>query len=53
MTDFIAKYRWVIISVSFALALGLGLVIPTVKTDPEIRNVVPHSMPSRMTTDSI
>jgi len=53
MTDFIVKYRWVIISVSFALALGLGLVIPTVKTDPEIRNFVPHSMPSRMTTDSI
>jgi hydrophobe/amphiphile efflux-3 (HAE3) family protein len=53
MTDFIIKYRWVIISVSFALALGLGLVIPTVKTDPEIRNFVPRTMPSRVTTDSI
>jgi hydrophobe/amphiphile efflux-3 (HAE3) family protein len=53
MTDFIIKYRWVIITVSFALAIGLGMVIPTVKTDPEIRNFVPHSMPSRLTTDSI
>lgn len=53
MTDFIIKYRWIIITVSFAMALGLGLVIPTVKTDPEIRNFVPHSMPSRIITDSI
>lgn len=53
MTDFIVKYRWAIISVSFALAIGLGLIIPTVRTDPEIRNFVPHSMPSRLTTDSI
>jgi hydrophobe/amphiphile efflux-3 (HAE3) family protein len=53
MADFIIKYRWVIISVSAALAVGLGLLLPTIKTDPEIRNFVPRSMPSRVSTDSI
>jgi hydrophobe/amphiphile efflux-3 (HAE3) family protein len=53
MADFIIKYRWVIISVSAALAFGLGLLLPTIKTDPEIRNFVPRSMPSRVSTDSI
>jgi len=53
MADFIIKYRWVIISVSVALAIGLGVLLPTIKTDPEIRNFVPRSMPSRISTDSI
>ena len=53
MADFIIKYRWLIISVSLAVALSLGLLIPTVETDPEIRKFVPHSMPSRINTDSI
>jgi hydrophobe/amphiphile efflux-3 (HAE3) family protein len=53
MTDFIIKYRWLIISVSFALALGLGILIPSSETDPDIRNYIPRSMPSRVTNDSI
>ena len=53
MTEFIIKYRWVIISVSFALAVGLGLLIPSSETDPDIRNYIPRTMPSRVTNDSI
>ncbi len=53
MANFIIKYRWFIISFAVALALGLGLLIPTVETDPEIRNFVPRTMPSRVSTDSI
>ena len=53
MTDFIIKYRWVIISVSFALAIGMGILIPSSETDPDIRNYIPNSMPSRVTNDSI
>lgn len=53
MAGFIVKYKWWIISVSAALALALGLLIPTVETDPEIRNFVPRSMASRVSTDSI
>ncbi len=53
MAKFIIKYRWYIISLSVALAVTLGILIPTVETDPEIRNYVPRSMPSRISTDSI
>jgi hydrophobe/amphiphile efflux-3 (HAE3) family protein len=53
MANFIIKYRWVIISVAILLGAGFGLLIPSAETDPEIRNYVPRSMPSRVTTDSI
>ncbi|MRR21467.1 hypothetical protein EG830_00610 [bacterium] len=53
MTEFIIKYRWAIILTSFALAAGLGILIPSSKTDPDIRNYIPRTMPSRVTNDSI
>lgn len=53
MARFILKYRGVIIAVSVLLGLGFGLLIPLAKTDPEIRNYIPVTMPSRLSTDSI
>lgn len=53
MTDFILKNRWAIVIFSVILGVGMGLLIPLARTDPEIRNYVPHSMPSRVATDSI
>ena len=53
MTDFIIKYRWAIISVSVALTVGLGILIPSSETDPDIRNYIPRNMASRVTNDSI
>lgn len=53
MTDFIIKYRWVIIAVSVAMAVGMGLLIPSSETDPDIRNYIPRNMASRVTNDSI
>lgn len=53
MTDFIIRYRWAIISVSVALAVGLGILIPSSETDPDIRNYIPRNMDSRVTNDSI
>jgi hypothetical protein len=53
MTDFIIKYRWVIITISFALAAGMCILIPSSETDPDIRNYIPSNMPSRVTNDSI
>jgi uncharacterized protein len=53
MTDFIIKFRWVIISVSVTLAVGLGLLIPSSETDPDIRNYIPRNLDSRVTNDSI
>lgn len=53
MTDFIIKYRWIIVAVSFTLAIGIGLLIPSSETDPDIRNYIPEHMDSRVTNDSI
>jgi len=53
MTDFIIRYRWAIITVSVALAVGMGLLIPSSETDPDIRNYIPRNMDSRVTNDSI
>ncbi len=53
MADFIIKYRWVIVSAALILGAGFGLLIPSAETDPEIRNYVPATMPSRSATDSI
>jgi hydrophobe/amphiphile efflux-3 (HAE3) family protein len=53
MTDFIIKYRWLIISVCLVAGVALGSLIPLSKTDPEIRNYIPPSMKSRVETDKI
>jgi len=53
MTDFIIKYRWLIISVCLAAGIALGSLIPLSKTDPEIRNYIPPTMKSRVETDKI
>ena len=53
MTEFIVKYRWVIISVCLVLGISFGAIIPFSKTDPEIRNYVPTTMKSRIETDKI
>ena len=53
MTDFIIKYRWLIISFCVVGGIALGSLIPLSKTDPEIRNYVPSNMISRVETDKI
>ncbi|MCX6321421.1 MAG: MMPL family transporter [Bacteroidia bacterium] len=53
MTDFIIKYRWLIIGFCLAMGAGFGFLIPMAKTDPEIRNYVPATMNSRIETDKI
>ena len=53
MTDFIIKYRWIIIILCFSIGAGSVLLIPRSETDPEIRNYVPQSMESRIETDKI
>ena len=35
------------------MAAGLGLLIPSSETDPDIRNYIPRNLPSRVTNDSI
>ena len=53
MTEFIIKYRWLIICVCLLLGISFAAVIPFSKTDPEIRNYIPAGMGSRIATDKI
>ena len=53
MTEFIIKYRWLIICVCLLLGISFAAVIPFSKTDPEIRNYIPAGMESRIATDKI
>lgn len=53
MTEFITKYRWLIIFISLSLGIAGLILIPFAETDPEIRNYVPEDMISREATDSV
>ncbi len=53
MADFIIKYRNLIIGIAVLLGITFLIFIPFARTDPEIRNYIPSSMLSRLTTDSI
>ena len=53
MTDFIIKYRWLIVAFCLIIGAGAGVLIPMAETDPEMRNYIPLSMKSRIETDKI
>ncbi|HKK42154.1 MAG TPA: MMPL family transporter, partial [Bacteroidales bacterium] len=53
MADFIIKYSNLIIGIAVLLGITFLIFIPFARTDPEIRNYIPSSMLSRLTTDSI
>ncbi len=53
MTNFVIKYRWLIISLSIIAGISMGILIPSSETDPEIRNAIPAHMQSRIETDKI
>ena len=53
MTQFLIRFRWLIIGISLFLGVFFGVLIPFAKTDPDIRNYVPGDMDSRVKTDRI
>ncbi|MFO7574387.1 MAG: MMPL family transporter [Bacteroidales bacterium] len=53
MTGFIYRYRVFIIGISVLLSVAGALLIPMGETDPDMRNYVPVTMPSRASTDTI
>lgn len=53
MSGLIIKYRWLIISMCIAGGLFFIILIPSARTDPDMRNYIPRDMPSVMSTDSI
>ena len=53
MTHFIIKFRWWIIVACILTGVLFAALIPLSKTDPEIRNYVPETLESRISTDKI
>ncbi len=53
MTRLIIKYRSLIIIISVFLTLAGMAMMPKMRTDPDIRNYIPHEMESRINTDLI
>ena len=53
MVKFIIKFRWIIIVSCLLIGIGFATLIPLSKTDPDIRNYIPHGMSSRVATDKI
>jgi predicted RND superfamily exporter protein len=53
MTGFIYRYRVLIVGISVMFSLAGLLLIPSAKTDPDIRNYIPPTLVSRINTDSI
>jgi len=53
MADFINRYKWIIIISPLLLGVVMAVMIPRLKTDPEIRNYIPASIPSKVATDKI
>ncbi|MGD0341907.1 MAG: MMPL family transporter [Bacteroidales bacterium] len=53
MTQFIIKYRWFIIISCLLIGISFACLIPSSKTDPEIRNYIPSGLRSRIETDKI
>ncbi len=47
------KYRWLTIILFLGLTVLLGIQLPKAKIDPEVMNLLPEDMPSRIQTDSI
>lgn len=52
-TNFFLKYRWLTIAIFLGLTVLLGLQLPKAEIDPEVMNLLPEDMPSRVHTDSI
>jgi len=53
MTAFTHKFRWLIIIVTWAIAVFFAFQIPKIRIDAEIEALIPHSMDSKVNTDKI
>jgi uncharacterized protein len=51
--EFILKYRWLIIILSIAIPVILGLQIFKAEIDPDLEKYIPSNMPSRINTQEI
>lgn len=53
MSEFIYRFRWPIIIVSWLIAIGFALFIPKIRIDTDVEALVPRTMESKISTDKI
>lgn len=52
-SNFIYRYRWPIVIISWVISIGFALAIPRIKIDPDIKALIPNTMLSKVNTDKI
>jgi hydrophobe/amphiphile efflux-3 (HAE3) family protein len=53
MANFTYRFRWLVIIVSWLIAIGFALFIPRITIDAEVEGLIPASMESKINTDKI
>lgn len=53
ISNFIFRFRWPIVIISWIISIGFALAIPKIKIDPDVKALIPNTMPSKVNTDKI
>jgi len=53
ISNFIFRFRWPIVIISWIISIGFALAIPKIKIDPDVKALIPNTMPSKANTDKI
>jgi predicted RND superfamily exporter protein len=53
ISNFIFRFRWPIVILSWAISIGFALAIPKIVIDPDVKALIPGSMPAKINTDKI
>ncbi|TSA33770.1 MAG: hypothetical protein D4R64_13520 [Porphyromonadaceae bacterium] len=53
ISHFIFRFRWPIVIISWTISIGFALAIPKIKIDPDVKALIPNTMPSKVNTDKI
>jgi hydrophobe/amphiphile efflux-3 (HAE3) family protein len=49
----IYRFRWPIVILSWAISIGFAMTIPGIKIDPDVKALIPNTMPTKINTDKI
>ncbi len=52
-SNFIYRFRWPVVVISWVISIGFALAIPKIVIDPDIKALIPNSMPTKINTDKI
>jgi uncharacterized protein len=52
-SNFIFRFRWPIVIISWIISIGFAFVIPKIKIDPDVKALIPNTMIAKVNTDQI